>query len=109
MILKAGLLRISAQMLVEASAAGPTDWRLLGRCAGRIEKKHTAYLRAAQSLEDLTRRRESVSHDLHTQLQAAYLYARQHSLVKPNDPRLARQIALLGEMEGADEPERGLD
>lgn len=80
-LLTIGVQKVSRNIMQDARSGKPEDWRLLGRCAGRLRKRLRDMFDKIQDAEEL--RQAAVIHlqesFLETQVKAAYLFERAHS------------------------------
>lgn len=108
-LLRLGLYRVAAHVLLAADEAGPSAWRLIGRSVARTRRMVEEALDRVpegENREQLTLfyLQEPVLEGL---VKVTYLFARLHGLGRRDDPRLPRQEALLVREMGIDPSLRG--
>lgn len=98
------------RLLQASSGASLEDCRLLGRCVGRLEKQLRNRFARVSSRQELQILSVALLHEpvLESQIMAAYLFARRHSLapVEEVEPTASGRAAVLTESLGDGLPDR---
>jgi len=95
--LDVGFQQVASRLLLGTRGAGPRDWRLLGRCLGRVKRDLERYLDSIDDPELLELIAGTLIFEplLETQVKASYLFAQKHGYRQPAQDELDAQIELL--------------
>ena len=95
--LRLALHKISAKLILASKDAKYSDWHLMGRSVGRVERDLRDIFSQTNDPERLRRMAATLlaPNALEAQVKSTYLFAKAHSLDRPSDEKIEKQLELL--------------